>query len=151
MTDAPCGCDAPQTETKTIGLWDRDVCEIFVAPEANAPERYFEFEAAPTGEWLDLAIDWKPDGRIADWEYDSGMQAAGRIGANEIEVLMCLPWRAFGREPRDGDVWRVNLFRCVGRDTEAAPRGYITWQPTHAPQPNFHVPAAFGRLAFTRG
>src|SRR5215210_6847767 len=33
----------PQTGTKTIGLWERDVCEIFLAPDANVPERYFEF------------------------------------------------------------------------------------------------------------
>src|ERR671928_149184 len=46
----------PQTDRKTLGLWDRDVCEIFVAPDATNPSRYFEFEAAPTGEWVDLGI-----------------------------------------------------------------------------------------------
>src|ERR671938_501555 len=54
---------APQTVKKTIGLWDRDVCEIFIAPKPNEPERYLEFEAAPTGEWIDLGIHWKPEGR----------------------------------------------------------------------------------------
>jgi hypothetical protein len=39
--------DKPQTEKKTMGLWDRDVCEIFIAPDEHAIERYFEFEAAP--------------------------------------------------------------------------------------------------------
>ncbi|HET8783334.1 MAG TPA: sugar-binding protein, partial [Pyrinomonadaceae bacterium] len=39
-------------DKKTLGLWDRDVCEIFVAPDREHPERYFEFEAAPTGEWV---------------------------------------------------------------------------------------------------
>src|SRR5687768_1665144 len=42
----------PQTDRKVIGLWDRDVCELFIAPDRELPERYFEFEAAPTGEWL---------------------------------------------------------------------------------------------------
>src|SRR6266478_474828 len=28
----------PQTAKKTMGLWDRDVCEIFIAPDANVPE-----------------------------------------------------------------------------------------------------------------
>src|SRR5256714_9309421 len=40
--------DKPQTEKKTMGLWDRDVCEIFIAPDPQLVERYFEFEAAPT-------------------------------------------------------------------------------------------------------
>src|SRR5256885_5940241 len=40
----------PQMKTKTVGLWDRDVGEIFVAPGAREAERYLEFEAAPTGD-----------------------------------------------------------------------------------------------------
>src|SRR5437899_10995046 len=46
----------PQTSKKTMGLWDRDVCEIFIAPDGTMVERYLESEAAPTGEWLDVAI-----------------------------------------------------------------------------------------------
>ncbi len=142
-------CDNPQTETKTLGLWEHDVCEIFVAPDAGAPEHYFEFEAAPTGEWLDLEIHWKTDGRITNWDYASGMEAAGRICKGEVWVAMRVGWQAFGREPRAGDEWRVNLFRCVGRDTPHRERGYLAWRPTHAAQPNFHVLAAFGHLRFT--
>src|SRR5690606_32383088 len=29
---------------KAMNLWDRDVCEIFVAPNAKEPDKYFEFE-----------------------------------------------------------------------------------------------------------
>src|SRR5690242_4396498 len=29
--------DTPQTNVKTLGLWDRDVCEIFLAPNALEP------------------------------------------------------------------------------------------------------------------
>lgn len=138
----------PQTRTKTIGLWNYDVCEIFVAPDANAPQHYFEFEVAPTGEWLDLEVNWKPDGRITNWEYASGMTAAGRTLAGEVCVAMCIPWAAFGRAPAVGDVWRANLFRIVGRDTLEQERGYLAWQPTHTPEPNFHLPDAFGWLRF---
>src|SRR6187551_450345 len=31
----------PQTERKTLRLWDRDVCEIFISPEPKTPESYF--------------------------------------------------------------------------------------------------------------
>lgn len=140
--------DHRQTATKTIGLWNRDVCEIFVAPDRHAPERYFEFEAAPTGEWLDLELEWKVEGRATNWEYRSGMEAAGRIGAGEVLVALRVPWTAFKREPMAGEEWRINLFRCVGRDTAGAPRGYVAWQPTFTREPNFHVPRAFGRLRF---
>lgn len=141
-------CDEPRLTEKTLGLWDRDVCEIFVAPEGEAPERYFEFEAAPTGEWVDLAIEWRPDGRETDWEYRSGMRAAARVERDSITIAMSIPWQAFGREraPRAGERWRANLYRAVGRDPS---RGYLAWRPTHTPEPSFHVPAKFGWLRFT--
>ena len=47
--------DDPNLASKTLGLWDRDVVEIFIAPDVNEPRRYYEFEAAPNGEWVDLA------------------------------------------------------------------------------------------------
>jgi hypothetical protein len=135
----------PETERKTIGLWDRDVCELYVAPDANAPEKYFEFEAAPTGEWLDLAISWHPTGRETDWEFQSGMQTAARVGTDVVMMTIRVPFAALGRTPRAGERWRANLFRCVGAGET---RGYIAWQPTHAPEPNFHVPQKFGWLEF---
>src|SRR5206468_5615442 len=58
----------PVTDGKTIGLWDRDVCEIFVAPDTTTPNRYFEFEAAPTGEWIDLGIQITPAGKETEWD-----------------------------------------------------------------------------------
>jgi hypothetical protein len=137
--------DAPQTQKKSLGLWERDVCEIFIAPDAERPERYFEFEAAPTGEWLDLAIEWRPEGRKTDWDYASGMCVAASIEHERVRIAMRLPWHAFGRKPRAGELWRVNLFRCIGAGPD---RGYLAWSPTRTPQPNFHVPEAFGRLVF---
>jgi hypothetical protein len=136
---------APQTEEKTIGLWERDVCEIFIAPNIREPENYFEFEAAPTGEWIDLKIRWTPKARQTDWRYRSGMTAAGAIEKGHIIVAMRVPWEAFGQRPHAGERWHVNLFRCVG---SGAHRGYLVWQPTRTPQPNFHLPQAFGWLRF---
>jgi alpha-galactosidase len=133
----------PQTEVKTLGLWERDVCEIFIAPDAGRLERYFEFEAAPTGEWLDLAIHQMPEARETDWEFKSGMSAAARVLTNEIMIAMRVPWDSLGHAPTAGERWRTNLFRCVGA-TEG--RGYLAWQPTLTPRPNFHVPQAFGWL-----
>ena len=139
--------EAPRVDRKTVGLWERDVCEVFVAPDAQRPEKYFEFEAAPTGEWLDLAIVWRPDERETDWEFRSGMKAAARVAGKEVTIVMRVPWSAFGRTPRAGERWRVNFFRCAGRDPD---RGYMAWRPTRTPEPSFHVPQAFGELEFKK-
>jgi hypothetical protein len=134
----------PQVANKTIGLWNRDVCEIFIAPDARAPERYFEFEAAPTGEWVDLAIELKASGRETDFEFHSGMSTAARVQPGDVRIAIRVPWSRSIPKPARGDVWRVNLFRCIGLGDAR----YLAWRPTFAPEPNFHVPEAFGRLHF---
>lgn len=136
---------SPQTERKTMGLWDRDVCEAFVAPNPDQPEHYFEFEAAPTGEWLDLAVVMESGQRETEWSFESGMTTAARVDREQLTVAMRIPWTERIPQPLNGDLWRINLFRCVGSGKN---RGYLAWQPTHTERPNFHVPAAFGRLVF---
>lgn len=137
--------DNPIIDRKTPGLWDRDVCEIFVAPDPAHPERYFEFEAAPTGEWLDLGIVVTPTGRKTDWEFNSGMTTASKLESDKLTVGIRIPWSGAIPKPAKGDEWRVNVFRCVGPE---APDRYLAWRPTRAPEPNYHVPEAFGTLRF---
>lgn len=136
----------PQTEAKTLGLWDRDVCEIFIAPNLSDPDSYFEFEGAPTGEWIDLAIRKNAEGRETDFAFDSGMTAAALIGADHILVSLRIPWSERIPHPQLNDRWRVNLFRCVGSDPN---RGYVAWRPTYTAEPSFHSPEAFGWLLFS--
>ena len=135
----------PQTDRKTLGLWDRDVCEIFVAPDAENPSRYFEFEAAPTGEWVDLCILITPSGRETDWDFQSGMEVAANLANTKLRIGISVPWSGSLPRPERGDMWRINLFRCVGPE---APERYLAWRPTRTPEPNFHVPEAFGSLEF---
>jgi cellulose/xylan binding protein with CBM9 domain len=134
-----------QRHQKTVGLWDRDVCEIFLAPEPNSVERYFEFEAAPTGEWLDVAVHLSACQRESDWGFSSGMTTATQLGRDYLFTGMRIPWSLSIPQPHKRERWRVNLFRCVGKDPD---RGYLSWQPTRTPEPLFHVPQAFGWLIF---
>jgi len=134
----------PQLKEKTIGLWERDVCEFFVAPDAAQPHRYLEFEVAPNGEWLDLAIELIEGVRHTDWEYHSGMTAAARVSNDEVTIAMLIPWSRSLPKPNAHNIWRANLFRCIGLGEER----YLAWQPTGTPEPNFHVPEAFGQLEF---
>jgi hypothetical protein len=137
---------SPRTDRKTLGLWGRDVCEIFIAPNANEPWRYFEFEASPAGEWVDLGIVVKPEGRETDWEFESGIRVAAASEHTRIRVVMSIPWSESIPKPDKTDQWLVNLFRCVGPES---PGRYLAWRPTKTPEPNFHVPEAFGPLHFS--
>jgi hypothetical protein len=136
----------PITDEKTIGLWERDVCEIFLAPDPVNPNRYFEFEAAPTGEWVDLGILITTSGKETDWDFQSGMSVAARVQQGRVTIGMRIPWSEKIPKPQCGAKWSVNLFRCVGPESE---QRYLAWQPTETSQPNFHVPEAFGSLRFT--
>ena len=134
----------PLLNKKTLRLWDGDVCEIFIAPDPKTLHHYFEFEASPTGEWVDLAITLKPSGRQTDFEFQSGMSAAASVAGSRVTIVMEIPWSSFLAKPQKGNVWRVNLFRCVGVGDDR----YLAWQPTRTPEPNFHVPEVFGWLEF---
>lgn len=140
--------EKPNLAAKTMGLWERDVCEIFLAPNREESRKYFEFEIAPTGEWLDLAIHQKPDERITDWDYNSGMTSSAKIGKDEIVMAFKVEWRAFGVEtPKAGDIWRGNILRAMGSEPN---RSYLAWSPTKTEEPNFHVPEKFGEFVFEK-
>lgn len=139
--------DAPNLKSKTKGLWDRDVCEIFLAPDKNEPRKYFEFEIAPNGEWIDLGIYQKPNERITDWDYNSGMQSAAKIEKDKVVMTIKIEWKAFGKQPKAGDIWLGNIFRCVGAGET---RGYLAWSPTLTKEASFHVPEKFGEFEFVK-
>lgn len=138
--------DKPELEKKTMQLWNRDVCELFLAPDGRNRRRYYEFEIAPTGEWLDLVVDWMKD-EPRDWEYTSEMETFANIEPGEVTMAMKIPWSAFGGMPKVGDVWLGNLFRQVG---SGETRGYLAWSPTITKEPQFHVPEKFGEFVFVK-
>jgi len=123
-------------------LWDRDVAEIFLQPDPSRSGYYKEFEISPNGMWIDLDIF--PGGRS---DLKSGMQRSvwldelGHTWAAELAIPIESLTKNF--DPKRN--WRVNCYRVEGVQE---PRAYLAWQPTRTPQPNFHVPAAFGALRF---
>lgn len=139
--------DVPNLKTKTDKLWDRDVCEIFLAPKRNDRRKYYEFEIAPNGEWTDLFIDYTGTERQTDWRYKSGMDSFAAIEKNTVLMAIRIEWKAFGTEPKAGDIWLGNLLRCIGKDPN---RGYLAWSPTETEVPNFHVPEKFGEFEFVK-
>jgi len=137
--------ETPNLRNKSIGLWNRDVCEIFVAPNPKKSNEYIEFEIAPTGEWLDLKIHQLSGGRETDFQFDSGMRSAAKIEKNKVWMAIKVEWKALGKTPQASEIWKGNLFRCVGAGKT---RGYLAWSPTLTREPNFHVPEAFGEFQF---
>ena len=137
----------PNILSKTHGLWDRDVCEIFIAPNKSEVRKYFEFEIAPNGEWIDLGVHQLAAKRKTDLEYNSGMQSASKIEKHKVWMALKIEWKAFNKTPKAGDIWMGNLFRCVG---SGETRGYLAWQATKTKTPNFHVPTKFGEFEFVK-
>ena len=123
-------------------LWARDVAEAFLQPDGSHPRNYKEFEVSPNGLWVDLDISpgAKPD-------LKSGMRRSVVLDekAHTWVAEISIPIKALTPQFDPKAAWRVNFFRVEGKQE---PRGYYAWQPTHTPQPNFHVPEAFGRMRF---
>jgi alpha-galactosidase len=123
-------------------LWDRDVAEIFLQPDASDPWRYKEFEVSPNGFWIDLDIR-----REQKHDLKSGLRR--RVAIDEQEKTwvaeVSIPMKSLEARVETGAVWRVNFYRVEGA---AEPRFYSAWRPTNTPKPNFHVPEAYGKLVF---
>jgi alpha-galactosidase len=126
-------------------LWDRDVAEAFLQPDPAHSHAYKEFEVSPNGMWIDLDIapGVKPN-------LNSGMTRSVFLDekAHTWSAELAIPIRSLTGKFDPIAIWRVNFFRVEGKQE---PRGYYAWQPTHTPQPNFHVPEAFGRMRFDHG
>ncbi len=124
------------------GLWERDVAEAFLQPDPSRGRFYYEMEVSPNGMWIDLDIF--PGGRS---EPKSGLKRSvfldekARMWVAEVSV----PIKAVTAKFDPAATWRANFYRIEG---QREPRTYLAWQPTHSPQPNFHVPEAFGKLRF---
>jgi alpha-galactosidase len=123
-------------------LWDRDVAEAFLQPDPSKPRYYKEFEVAPNGFWIDLDISPQP---LADLK--SGLKRSVWLDeANHTWTAeLAIPIKALTPNFDPNALWRANFYRCEG---SKEPRAYLAWRPTNTPQPNFHVPSAFGKLRF---
>jgi Carbohydrate family 9 binding domain-like len=123
-------------------LWDRDVVEAFVQPDASHRHAYKEFEVAPNGMWIDLDIF--PGGHS---DLRSGLRRSVVINEREQRWIaeLAVPLRSVADKFDPTVAWGANFYRVEG---VAEPRQYLAWQPTHTAEPNFHVPERFGILRF---
>jgi alpha-galactosidase len=125
-------------------LWDRDVAEAFLQPDDADPLVYKELEVSPNGFWIDLNISHgEKDAMRSGLRRRVTRDAEAQTWTAEIAVPMRSLTQAFHPEKS----WRVNFYRVEGTKE---PRFYAAWSPTMTSEPNFHVPAAFGKLEFRK-
>ena len=130
-------------------LWDRDVVEFFLGDDWKDIKHYREFEVAPTGDWVDLAIDLGKESYEKNWH--SGWRTMARIDkANHVwYAAVRVPLKSVSKQTvAQGTRWRANLYRIDGLGPDSQ-RHFMCWQPTCVMNrdPN-HVPEHFGTLMF---
>lgn len=123
-------------------LWERDVAEAFVQPDRFGKHFYKEFEVSPNGFWIDLDVF-----ALGDANLHSGMRTITEV--NQLQHIwtarVAIPMRSITSHFDPHSTWRANFFRVEGREPN---RSYFAWHATRTPQPDFHVPRAFGTLTF---
>lgn len=134
----------PNLTGERIGLWEKDVVEMFIGSQPNKIQRYKEFQVSPTGERLDLSLelpdrdfDW-----FSHWHTAVDVDEETHIWCSEMKIPMAAIADQDGISvPRKGDRWPVNFYRM---DTPR--RGFLAWNPTlHG---SFHKPERFGWMRF---
>ncbi len=127
-------------------LWDRDVVEVFLNPQPERMNHYYEFEVAPNNQWIDLEID-KTKEPFNDASWNSGFEHATRIDAkNHIWTAeMSIPISSMNVSAiHAGAEWRANFFRAAGSGDDEH-RKFLAWSIIPEGK-TFHVPTRFGIL-----
>jgi uncharacterized protein (DUF362 family) len=129
------------TDVPRAKLYEEDCVELFLAPDAAHPRKYFETEIGPFGHFLDVRVDldhgsdtsWSSGARIATTQDAAAHTATIEAELTSPDIVKALV--AGARLP-------FALYRMEG----AGPRLYLAWSPPMTTKPDFHVPEAFGTL-----
>ena len=143
-------------------VWEADNIEIYLDPDSDG-KNYPGVEMGPLNSCIDLVLPapWvEPWQKSAEWEME-GLKVVSRIDGtinfrDDTDAgwvaMIIMPFKSlegFGAAnipPKEGDVWRANIWRF-----QRNRRGKIrledhAWSPTR----DHHVPAEFGYIEFTK-
>lgn len=131
--------DKPTVERERMGLWEKDVVEVFIGSDPTNINHYAEYEVAPTNERLDVYCRL-PEKNFA---WDGRAQSAVKVDKSRkvFTVEWRMPLELLGPQPAPGTRWRMNLYRC-DRENNAS----MAWSPVL--KSSFHTPEKFGVLEF---
>ena len=129
-------------------LWERDVVEVFLNPEPEKVNHYYEFEVAPNNQWLDLEIDLDAT-PFNDAGWNSGFEHAVRIDEKRHlwTCEMRIPLSALKAHITSGAQWRGNFYRAEGMGPDEQ-RSLLAWSTVPAKPEAFHNPSRFGIIRF---
>jgi hypothetical protein len=132
---------------KHVGMWDRDAVEMFVGDDWTNIRHYREFEIAPTGDWVHLAIDLDHNSYDHNWKSDWQRMARIDEGRKIWYAAAKIPLSDVSANPiHDGPKWRINFYRIEGLGPDSQ-RHFLCWSRTCGGN---HVPERFGTLTFAR-
>lgn len=131
-------------------LWNRDVAEVFINPEPERVNHYYEFEVAPNNQWIDLEIDKDKD-PFNDAGWDSHFDHTTRVD-EKSKVWTCemrIPVSTMNVPHINADTqWRINFYRADGPGGDPQ-RRFLSWN-TIPEGRTFHVPTRFGIIRFVK-
>jgi len=142
-------------------IYCEQAVEVFIDPEGQG-QRYFEIDVSPANVVVDLMLlKGSYSGRSAiNARYNvKGLLTAAKVYGTldnrsdkdeKWTVEMAIPWSEFrGRKvnvpPRDGDSWRVQLFRIDRPAPFPAENQHLCWSKSPGV---FHQPKNFGVVIF---
>jgi len=142
-------------------IYCEEAVEVFIDPEGKG-RHYFEIDVSPLNTVVDLMVlspTFTGLAAIAS-RYDvKGLKTAVKVYGTlnkrddkdqKWTVEMAIPWSDFkGRKvnvpPKDGDSWRINLFRIAGPKPWPDPEQLMSWSKSPGV---FHEPKNFGVVTF---
>jgi hypothetical protein len=141
-------------------IYEEEVVEAFIDPDSDLT-CYYELQTSPHGTLFD-AIIHNPTGLRRDMKGDTSWTCEGWLVGVQVDgtldnrgdldkgwtVEWAIPFASLtgapNTPPKDGDTWRINLYRI---DRTPTPE-FGCWSPTLEVPPNFHVPTRFGIIVF---
>jgi hypothetical protein len=131
-------------------IYNEEVVELFLAPGADDPTHYYEFEVSPNGVLFDAEII-NPTSNRADiqvkpeWNCTDIQWTAERCDKeNWWTAVLIIPWSSIAPSDQLPTVWRANFYRI--ERPHGQPHEFSCWSPTHTDPADFHKPVYFGRL-----
>ena len=126
-----------------------DRVELFFAKDANINE-YYGFEMDPKGRMLDYSANYYRKFRF-DWNAPTGFEIRSDTVSNGYRVEGKIPMVFIETlKQEDGSVlfgaFRAEFFRKDGKVLE----NWLTIKDSLTAEPDFHVPASFGKLVFEK-
>lgn len=133
-------------------IYEEEVVEVFLAPGAEDPIHYFEFEVSPNGVLFDATI-YNPTSTRDHLRWDETWNCSGlRWMARRDDAghtwwaALAIPWQGVTHDGHVPPVCRANFYR-IERPRDGEPE-YSCWSPTMTSPADFHKPAYFGILEF---